>query len=145
MPRRLKVATRERGPMEMYLIYAPGGVWEEEWRPLQGTGVGALFTMLTKEAMDHALWGYSRPLIDALGIPPEGALRRMPSPQCSLRVGCILYEARDCIPTGHNLPHCYVPEGLASDESRALAYEAVRLWREGVYIAVVQEEPANAR
>ncbi len=141
MPRRLKVSTRELGPLELYLVYAKGSEWEPEWKPLQGTEIGDLFTVVTKEVMDHALWGFSRPLVDALGLPPQGALRKMPHPQCSARVGCPFYEPRDCVPAGKNLPHCYRPEGLTSDESRGLAYEAVRLWREGVYIAVVQEAP----
>ncbi len=141
MPRRLKVATRELGQLEMYLIYAKGETWEDEWRPLQGTGVGDLFTVVTKEVMDHALRGWSKPLVSALGIPPKGALRKMPHPLCVKRDRCTFYEARDCIPTGRNLPHCYQPEGLPSDESRAAAFEAVRLWREGVYIAVVKEAP----
>lgn len=139
MPRRLKVETREMGFVEMLLIYANGDEWESEWRALQGTDVGNLFTVLTKEVMDHALWGYSKPLVSALGLPPQGALRKMAHPLCSNRVGCTFYEARDCVPTGRNLPHCYQPEGLLSEESRSLAYEAVRLWREGVYIAVVKE------
>ena len=144
MPRRLKVSTRELGMVEMYLIYQTGDEWEPEWKPLQGTGVADLFTVLTKETMDHALWGYSKPLVSALGLSPEGALRRMPQPLCTKREDCILYEKHNCIPTGRNLPHCYEPEGLPSPEARALAYEAVRYWREGVYIAVVKE-PANAR
>lgn len=144
MPRRLKVSTREMGMVELYLIYAKGEEWEEEWRPLQGTDVASLFTVVTKEVMDHALWGYSKPLVAALGLPPPGALRKMPHQQCSARVGCPLYDPPDCVPTGKNLPHCFRPEGLPSDESRWLAFEAVRLWREGVYIAVVKEA-ADAR
>jgi len=144
MPRRLKVLTREMGPLELYLIYAPGGVWEEEWRPLHGTEVGDLFTVVEKEVMDHALWGYSKPLTQALGLPPSGALRKMPHQQCVHRGQCPFYEAPQCVPTGKNLPHCFQPEGLPSDQSRQLAYEAVRWWREGVYIAVVKE-PADAR
>jgi hypothetical protein len=143
MPRRLKVETRELGMVEMFLIYAPGGEWEAEWKPLQGTDVGDLFTVVTKEVMDHALWGYSKPLVEALGLPPKGALHKMPHPLCANRIGCTFYEARDCVPTGRNLPHCYQPEGLPSEESRQLAFEAVRLWRDGVYIAVVKE-PTHA-
>lgn len=131
--------TREVGAVELYLIYAKGDKWEAEWAPLQGSVFGGLFTVLTKEVMDHALWGYSRPLVDALGLPPKGALIKMPNPLCTKRVGCTFYEARDCVPTGRNLPHCYQPEGLATEAARDLAYEAVMLWRDEVYIAVVQE------
>ena len=144
MPRRLRVSTRELGMVEMYIIYAKGDVWEDEWRALQGTEIAALFTVIPKEVMDHALWGYSKPLVDALGLPPKGALMKMPHPLCRNRIGCTFYEPRDCVPTGRNLPHCYQPEGLLADQSRELAYVAVRFWREGVYIAVVKE-PADAR
>lgn len=129
------------GDLEMFLIYATDGVWEPSWRALQGTDVGNLFTVLTKEVMDHVLWGYSKPLVTAIGLPPQGALRKVSHPQCHKRVGCTFYDRKNCVPTGRNLPHCYQPEGLPSDEARNLAYEAVRLWREGVYIAVVKEVP----
>lgn len=125
--------------VELYLIYAKNGVWEDEWKPLQGTDFAALFTAFPKAVMDHALWGYSKPLVSALGLPPAGALRKVPHPQCSARVGCPFYEPRDCVPTGKKLPHCYRPEGLPAEDSRGLAYEAVRLWQDGVYIAVVEE------
>jgi hypothetical protein len=139
MPRQLKVSTREMGNLELYLIYAKGDAWEAEWRPLQGTTMADLFTVVTKEVMDHALWGYSKPLVTALGIPPVGALRKLPQPRCTRKGTCPFYIPTDCVPTGKNLPHCFQLEGLPSDESRTLAYEAVRLWREGVYIAVVKE------
>jgi hypothetical protein len=133
------------GDLEMYLIYAPGGTWEPEWRPLQGSALGDLFTVVTKEVMDHALWGYTQPLVQGLGLAPKGALQKMPHPQCVKRVGCTFYEPRDCVPLGRNLPHCYQPEGLDSEDARNLAYEAVRLWREGVYVAVVTEGATHAR
>jgi hypothetical protein len=139
MPRRLKLNTKELGYVEMYLIYSTDDVWEAEWRPLQGSGIGDLFTVVTKEVMDHAMWGFSKPLVTALGLPPSGALRKIPEPQCPKRNDCPFYEPKDCIPTGRNLPHCYEPGGLTADAARTLAFEAVRLWREGVYIALVKE------
>jgi hypothetical protein len=146
VPRRLKVQTRELGFVELYVIYSTAGEWEPEWKALQGTSLAALFTTLSKVNYDHVLKGYSSPFVKALGLPPQGALRKM-APQshlCANRVGCTLFDKVDCLPTAKRMPHCYQPEGLPSEEARILGYEVVRLWREGVYVAVV-EEPAHAR
>ena len=140
MPRRLKVATRELGFVELFVVYSKDGAWEPDWRPLQGTHIADLFTVLSKAAYDHVLRGYSRPFVDALGLEPKGVLHKLtPSHRCHNQVGCTFYEKKDCYPLGRNLPHCYQPSGLSSDEARSLGYEAVRLWREGVYMVVVQE------
>ena len=143
MPRRLRVQTRELGLVELYVIYSKGGEWEPEWKALQGTTLASLFTTLSKLDYDHVLKGYSAPFVKALGLPPQGALRKM-APHCANRVGCSLFDKVDCLPTAKGMPHCYQPEKLPSDEARCLGYETVRLWREGVYVAVV-EEPAHAR
>jgi hypothetical protein len=143
MPRRLKVSTREMGFVELFIVYSKGGVWEPEWRALQGTEIAALFATFPKAILDHVLWGYSRPFVDALGRPPDGTLRKVPHPLCHNRIGCTFHDAKDCHARGKNLPHCYQPEGLPSDEARSLANDAVRMWRDGVYMAAV-EEPADA-
>ncbi len=143
MPRRLKLIPRELGELQLYLIYAKGGDWEQAWKPLQGHPVGGLFTKTTKIVLDHALAGWSRPLVDALGIPPQGALRKLPEAQrqCVHRAKCSLYIARDCVPAAAKMPWCFQPSGMADEKIQQLVADAIRLWREGVYIVVVSEEP----
>lgn len=143
MSRRLKVITREVGELQLFLIYERQGAYEAEWRPLQGNAVAALFTCITRETMEFALKGYTSPLVKALGIPPNGALRKLPiaARECFMKARCSLYVARDCVPTAVKMPWCYEPGGNEDEHVRKLASEVIGLWREGVYVLVVSEEP----
>ncbi len=138
MPRRLKIHTNEIGFQELYLIYETKGIWEPEWKPFQGHPIATLFTSVSKEVMDHALHGWTRPLVDQLGIPPAILLRKLPEPECVWRERCPLYRPRACLPTQPKMPSCFQPSGT-DDETGLLASEVIRLWREKVYIVVVQE------
>lgn len=142
MPRRLTLIPRELGVLELYFIYSRGGVWEAQWKPLQGHPFARSFTQVPKEVVDHALVGWTKPLVQALGIPPEGALRKIPpeTRQCHLKKACSLYIQRDCVPTADSMPWCYEPGGIADEVTRKLAAEAIGFWREGVYIVVVLED-----
>lgn len=140
MARRLTLPTLEMGNLEVFLIYQYGDEWEEEWRPLQGHKITELFSVVSKEVSDFALKRYSKPLVKALSFAPEGALSRMPNQQCYRRDHCTFYEKKVCLPKHKKLPTCYSPEGIDSPEARILASEVVRLWREGVYVVVVQHD-----
>lgn len=139
MPRRLKVKTKEMGDMELYLIYQEGKDWESEWRPLQGAEITSLLTVISKETLDHVLAGWSKPFTTALGIPPDGALRKLPQSRCYQRLPCPFYQPKICLPTAKEMPWCFEPDGIDDTVSRKLASTLVSLWREGVYIVVVQE------
>jgi hypothetical protein len=129
------------GAVELLLIYQVGDLWEPEWRPLQGSSVAALLPILTDETMNHAIRGWTKPFVTALGLPPAGSLRKLPktAQQCEHRDNCPFYQAAQCVPVAKRLPNCFQPSNLDGAEARSLAYEAIRLWREGVYIAVVKE------
>lgn len=139
MPRRLKLLPREIGELQLYLIYETDGVYESYWRPLQGHEVTTLFTRIPQDVLDHALHGYTSPLVKALGIPPVGALRKLPpaARQCVNHGRCSLYVARDCVPTAAAMPWCFEPGGSEDEQVRKLGAEAIGLWREGVYILVI--------
>jgi hypothetical protein len=142
MPRAVKVQTREMGFIDLYLIYAHKGVWEEQWRPLQvAEAFVAQFPTLPKEHMEQAYIGWTKPLVSALGPPPRGILLTIPpvTRQCALRSPCVFYRASDCYSTAKKKPLCFEPDGFESEEVRRLASECIRLWHEGVYILVVQE------
>lgn len=147
MPRRLKVQTNEMGLVELYLIYDEGGIWETEWRALQGEKLLAdQLPSVTKEQMDQALVGWTKPLVSALGPAPKGLLVALPpvTRQCSMKGDCPFYRAPDCVSTSAKMPWCFVPAGVEGPEVKTLAAECIRLWREGVYIVVVRE-PAHAQ
>ena len=141
MPRRLKLETREKGTLDLLLIYQTGDQWESEWAPLQNTAFADLLAIIPDEAMNHALRGWTKPFCSALALPPPGALRKIPllHRSCDHRARCPFYCATDCQPLGKKLPTCFQPAALESDAARILAYEIVRLWRESVYCVVVKE------
>jgi len=128
------------GDLELYLIYSKDGVWEPQWRALQGSPITSLLTVVSKEDMDHALYRWSKPLVQQLGIPPDGALRKLPHPVCFQRGTCPLYDAKHCVPRSKILRVCFEPEGIEEPEARKLASDLIRLWKEGVYIVLVQDK-----
>lgn len=139
MPRRLKIKTHEVGDLELYVINQEEGSWEPEWKALQGHEVTNLLTTVSKETWDHALRGWTSPLVKTLGIRPEGALRKLPpeSRECFDRKECPFYKRRNCGATLPKMPTCFEPGGFEEDEPRVLVANLVKLWREGVYILVV--------
>lgn len=139
MPRRLKLKTQELGDLELQLIYQYGASWEPSWKPLQGALIASLLTVVSKEVWDHALAGWTRPLVQALGIPPDGALRKLPSADklCEKRSICPYYHPKECQPKAKNMPWCFEPSGVRDPNARQLASELLSLWREGVYVLVV--------
>ena len=141
MPRRLKIDTLEMGFLELFLIFNEHGVWEPEWRPLQGDALTALFTVVSKDTMDHALKGWSRPLVSALQLAPDGCLIKLPkdAKRCGARANCPFYDKKTCFPTAKKMPWCFVPDGVEGEERVRLAAEVIKFWREGVYVLVVEE------
>lgn len=140
MPRRVKVRTQELGHVELFLIYETKGLWEEEWRPLQGNlPVRDVLTVVSGETMRHCLKGWSSPFVKALGLPPYGCLIKIPSDlaRCHNREKCPFFDRTACLPTAKKMPSCFEPE--SSEEERPLLTELVRLWKEGVYVVLVQE------
>lgn len=141
MPRDLTLPTRELGDLKLFLIYAKAGEWELSWRPIQKLPIAESFTVTTKSVMDHALRGWTLPLVKGLSIPPVGALRKLPlvSQHCEARTGCPMYHRTECTVTHAKMPWCFQPGGLAGDEERRLAADAIQKWRAGVYLIVVDE------
>lgn len=147
MTRQVKLSTREMGDLHLLLIREEGGCWESEWEPLRGTVFGNQFTTISKETLDHGLNRYSRPLVDALGISPEGALKKIPleSRECFRRRVCPLYEPKNCFPEAKNMPWCFEPDGVASEGVRYAATRAFEQWRDRVYLVVIKEPNVPAR
>lgn len=141
MPRRLKVPTAEMGPLELYLIYQYGDAYEPTWKPLQGHPLTSLFTVVPEDTMAHVLKGFSRPFVQALGLPPVGCLRKIPTDyrECAHKAECQFYDPKVCLPTAKKLPNCYQLTGVEAVAAQ-LGHEVVFYWREGVYIVVVTHE-----
>ena len=136
----MKLPSREKGDLEVLVIRSRGGVWEGDWDLLRGTVVGDLFSKTTQVELDHILRGFSKPFVDALGIPPVGALLKLPSSECAKRRGCTFYDARKCHVTVKKdvLPLCFELALNLPPEAQTLLTEVVFQWRQGVYLVVVE-------
>lgn len=147
MARQVKISTREMGDLRLLLISERNGVWEEEWEPLRGTVFGDQFTKMDRETVEHGLHRWSRPVVDALGISPEGALRKIPpeSRECFKRKRCPIYDPKFCFPESKNMPFCYEPDGVADESVRYAATRAFEQWRDRIYLVVIKEPNATAR
>lgn len=140
MSRTVKVLTHEMGDLRLHLITSKAGVWEEEWRTLQGTVFAESFTQLPHQVLDEGLKGWTKPLVDLLSVPPEGALKKIPpeSRVCLKRFKCPFYEARQCFPEAKKMPWCFEPDGVLDAEVRQQATRAIEYWRDRVYLVVVE-------
>lgn len=139
MARLMKLPTLERGEIIVLAITERDGQWEPEWEPLRETVYGRQFTAVSRETLEHALRGFSRPLSDALGIPPVGALRKIPGPSraCYARRKCPFYEPHACHPQAAKMPWCFEPDDINDKKVRQSAAQAIEQWREGVYLLAV--------
>jgi hypothetical protein len=124
--------------LEVLIVWDKNGAWEAEWEPLRGTPWGDLLSVVKPEDLEHALHGWSKPFVTALGLPPEGGLRKLPpeGKLCMQRRKCPLHNPKKCFPTAEELPWCYEPDGIESEAVRSAASKLVQLWHEGVYVVV---------
>jgi hypothetical protein len=136
----IKIPTREMGELRILLISEENGQWEPEWEPLRGTIFGDQFSRISKETLEHALNRWSRPLVDTLGIPPVGALKKIPfeGRACFRRRTCPLFNPKQCFPEAKVMSSCFEPDGVPDEIVRYAATRAFEYWREGVYLVVVQ-------
>jgi len=140
--RRIKLPTREMGEIKLVLIDEIDGKWEPEWEPLRGTIFGDQFSRISKEVLDHALHRWSKPLAQALGIPPDGAIRKVlpVSSECYRKKSCQLYIEKNCHPLAKNMPWCFEPTGVSEEVVRLTATQALTEWRDHVHLVVIQNE-----
>jgi hypothetical protein len=107
---------------------------EVEWSQIEGTLIADQLSYVSGESLEHALHGWSKPLVTELGPPPQGSLIKLAlvASECSLKKGCGSW-GRDCHPTSKKTPWCFEPTDHPS-----FAGQIVRWWRDGVYVLVVK-------
>ena len=129
------------GTVELYLIYDEGGTWEKEWREFKGIWD---LPVISKADMDHALRGWTRPLVDQLGPPPKGRLILLPAAAkgCASQSACPFFNKRRCGALLTKMPWCFEP---AETNAGNLAAEVIKLWREGVYVLVIAHGNSDSR
>lgn len=139
MPRKLTLPTLEMGTVDLYFIYAENGVWEKDWLPLQGN---IELPFVSKETIDHALNRWTRPLVNQLGAPPDGMLRKLPSDakKCGYKSICPFHSSKDCSVMSEKMPWCFEPKGITPGN---LASEIVKLWKQKVYVLIVNDETSK--
>jgi hypothetical protein len=138
--RRVKLPTQEMGVVTLLTIRQRDGKWEDEWEPLRESPFGALLSVITNDAFDHALHGWSKPMVQSLGIPPDGALHKLPKEarECHRRAVCPLYDV-NCVPFSKRMPWCFEPGGIADEKVRKAVARAIEKWHAGVYLVVIVE------
>jgi len=137
MTRRVKFISPQMGDIHIFAIWEKDGRWEGEWDALRGTRIGDQFSEVTQEAFTHALNKYHRPLVDQLGIPPAGALRKLPTQECALRHKCAIYDPPNCLARAKKMPICFEPDGIDDDAIRQITSQVIQYWRESVYLVVI--------
>jgi hypothetical protein len=137
---RILLPTKEMGNLPLFVIERRDANWEPQWAPLEHTAFASVVTIISKEIFDHASYGWTSPLVKALGLGPSGCLRKLPviSQQCYARSRCIHYDKKRCNILSKGMPLCFDPDGLANPDARRLGMEAISLWREGVHIILVE-------
>lgn len=119
------------------LVRCENGVWEPSWEPVRLSRYAEYFTKVPKQVMDHALLGWTSPLVKSLGPAPKLILHRL-SPdarQCAVVEKCLFYQKKNCLPNAAKMPTCFELVGLPGE----ISYELLRLWRDSVYMVVVEE------
>jgi len=144
MARDLLLKTVELGSINLHLIYCYGDQIEPQWIAVQGSVLASLLTKVPLDLMDHALKGWTSPLVKSLGISPEGALRKLPTSKCFQRVTCPFHNKVICNPIHKKMPWCFEPE-LKGVEERKAGSELIRLWRGSVYIVIVVHPDTHNR
>lgn len=141
MPRKVTIPTRELGELSLYVIYEKAGSYEPSWAPVQGKPFTDGFSRVSIEVWTHALKGWTHPLVKALGLPPEGAIRKLLPIEktCEAQSTCPLFTKGECTPLYKKMPWCFQPGGLDTLDQRRLGAEAIQMWRDKTYIVVVFE------
>jgi hypothetical protein len=140
MARQVKIPTHERGEISALLVQSHNGIWESEWDSLRGTIYEGLVTKVDFEILEQALQGWSRPLSEALGLPPVGSIKKLPieAKQCSQKQTCPFHD-KHCQAEHRQRPPCYMPGGVVGDVQETLT-RALDLWKLDVYILVVERD-----
>ena len=117
----------------------PIPIEEDPWgllAPIKDTPWGELITEVQGDALSHALYGRTGPLLSQIGPDPRSLLRMVPEPYrvCTQIKSCINASPTKCHPCA-DLPDCYDPPNLgqaAKDEARVVALA----WRDGYYVVI---------
>lgn len=133
--------TKELGDLSVFIIYEQASAYEAAWAPVQGLPFTDSFTRVPKAIWDHALKGWTSPLVKALNLPPKGAILKLSKAEktCEVQNTCPMFTSGECTPLYKKMPWCFQPGGLANLDQRRLGADAIQMWRENTYIIVVFE------
>jgi hypothetical protein len=101
--------SKKHSPINLSYISSENGVWLGVWREFQLSpyqGMVQLFSKVSKEEFEHAIYGYVTPLISRLGPEPEYCLSML-NLECRYKEACVMYT-KMCIPSA-GMPQCFEP------------------------------------
>jgi len=134
--------TRILGPgVRVVVIFRDkdSGVWigHERLQKLLGDAADKYFGHVSEGDYNHAKAGYTVPLMQALGVGPEVALRRLPAELavCHFSGGCPR-EGPDCWFGSGSVPECFMASG-PSVEVRTQLHQMVWAMIEGAWVVIV--------
>jgi hypothetical protein len=135
---------REWGKLQLAVIQETDGTWPEH--PQLCTVLSALavhFTRVSDEVYQHAMAGYTAPLLAKLGVPPAVVLRRVVPPLslCWSRKGCPAYQLKTCVVTSGVLPVCFLPD-YPDEAVRGQLNELLRALISGAFAVLVVTDSA---
>ncbi len=123
----------------LLLICLPkrGNIWGV-LEPLRDTSWGRQVSVVSGEAISHALHGYAVPLMREVQRKPRDLARRLTVEErmCNLaQNGECGLASEKCQPGSGKIPFCY--EAPVEQELKRLIDSVVRAWDEGRYVIVV--------
>ncbi len=137
--RKFSFLTQAMGPMEVVAVFSVEGVWEghETLQELIGE-VASYFGVVDEGVWNHAKAGYTDPLVQGLGVPPEIVLRRI-TPEvsrCHFTRGCPKVH-QDCHIGSGAVPECFMADG-PDPETRSQLHQMVWAMLEGSFVVIVR-------
>jgi hypothetical protein len=144
MARELRVKDPIYGDIKLYVIHeSREGVWSKRWDMFQThpelQGVGHLFSRISYESYQDALYGHARNLITELSYNSESCFIKTPDffLECLHKKECPTYHQGHCKGNVPKVPICYqanIEDGLTPDLTFVFD-----LWRQGFYIIIVPD------
>ncbi len=109
-------------------------------KPLEGTFWLNNIPVVSKESFNHALNGWTIPILREIGPQPEGIFKKIPKTYCSqlLDKTCISADKATCYPN-KKVPICYEASFPVEPLARVAASAVVSAWREGAYVFILGE------
>ena len=140
MARYIEVEDPSWGRKSLFVIFEDEEGWEDPWEGFrqseQTAHYAAMFSQVTRNSYEAALYKAPLHLIRELRLPPEISLTKVRPAICYESERCSMYEKKTCRAAVKIRPICFVPD-VEDAILRNLMHEVISYWTQGTYIIVV--------